>query len=52
MLKFLLFFIENSIFSHFQPKLIEISQKNANIKNLIFSIFPRSRDFAGFVMRK
>ncbi len=27
MLKFLLFFIENSIFSNFQPNLIEISQK-------------------------
>ncbi len=27
MLKFLLFFIYNSILSHFQPKLIEISQK-------------------------
>ncbi len=49
MLKFLLFFIENSIFSHFQPKSVK---KYANIKNLIFSIFPKSRDFAGFAMRK
>jgi hypothetical protein len=26
-LKFFLFFIENSIFSHFEPKLMEISEK-------------------------
>jgi hypothetical protein len=51
---FSLFFIDNYILGHFYSKLIEIIKKKNNkyIFFLIFSIFPRSCDFAGFAMRK